>query len=188
MQWLAVPLHQSNFLCLDSPFPPDDAVRTHFVFKPLGAGTTAEDIERVYLRFLASLFSKIKLKLGAEPQKGTKPLYWWRDYWGNLVFVHSSIRWRSRTFHRWNGQSDEPHHIYIYLWIIVSHRSKSLKKRPRMRSKNSPRSLAKVPLRLSKSSLTYTLTRLTLWWCQPAVVPSLNRLVCVPASVISKLQ
>ena len=48
------------------------------------AGTTAEDIERFYLCFLATLFSKTKDKLEggrSKQQKGTKTLAaWWRDH------------------------------------------------------------------------------------------------------------
>jgi hypothetical protein len=73
------------FYCLDLAFPPpDDMVRTHLVSKALAAGTAAEDIERFYLCFLASLFSKTKDELErahTKHQQGTKSLVvWWRDY------------------------------------------------------------------------------------------------------------
>jgi hypothetical protein len=60
-------------------------VRTHLVSKTLAAGTAAEDIERFYLCFLASLFSKTKDELErartGKHQQGTKSLaVWWRDY------------------------------------------------------------------------------------------------------------
>ena len=59
-------------------------VRAHLVSSALAAGTTAEDIERFYLRFFASLFSKTKDELErgrAKLQKGTKTLAaWWRDH------------------------------------------------------------------------------------------------------------
>ena len=73
-----------NFHCLDLAFPPpDDMVRVHLVSKALATGT-ADDIERFYLAFLTSLFSKTKDELeSARPiqQKGTKSLaVWWRDH------------------------------------------------------------------------------------------------------------
>ena len=72
------------FHCLDLAFPPpDDIVRAFLVSKALATGT-ADNIERFYLAFLASLFSKTKDELeSARPtqREGTKSLaVWWRDH------------------------------------------------------------------------------------------------------------
>ena len=71
------------FHCLDLAFPPpDDIVRTFLVSQALATGT-ADHIERFYLAFLASLFSKTKDELkNARPTQrpGTKLAVWWRDH------------------------------------------------------------------------------------------------------------
>ena len=141
-------LHQSEiFRCLDLAFPPpDDAVRTHIVSKALAAGTTAEDIERFYLCFLATLFSKTKDKLEggrSKQQKGTKTLAaWWRDHLrepGVRSQLYSSVVDEAQTF---TAETVSPMSRTVYVRqasiIIVSHRSMLLQERPRMRSKNSP--------------------------------------------------